>query len=61
MDEEVLPVYRRRVRIITASGVISFNSQDNFVHQLVQGKEIFQTIPEWAWFSQGDGRKGKTM
>jgi len=25
----------------------------------VQGEEIFQTIPEWAWFSQEDWRKRK--
>ena len=25
----------------------------------MQGEEIFQTIPEWAWFSQGDWRKRK--
>ena len=25
----------------------------------MQGEEIFQPIPEWAWFSQGDWRKRK--
>ena len=29
---------------------------DNFVISLVQGGEIFQTIPEWAHFSQEDWR-----
>ena len=31
--------------------------KDNFVRQLVQSKQIFQTIPEWAQFSQGHRRK----
>ena len=31
--------------------------KDNFVGLLVQGTEIFQTIPEWAWFSQGGQKK----
>ena len=33
--------------------------KDNFLNLLVQGEEIFQTIPEWAWFGQGGRRKGK--
>ena len=36
--------------------------KDNFVSQLVQSEEIFQTIPEWSPFTQGDPRKRqKTM
>ena len=31
--------------------------KNNFIHLLVQGEEIFQTIPEWARFSRGDRRK----
>ena len=41
----------------TACDVIGFKGQDNFVHQLVQSEAIFQTIPEWAQFSQGHRRK----
>ena len=33
--------------------------KDNFVRWLVQSEESFQTIPEWAQFSQGHWRKGK--
>ena len=36
--------------------------KDNFVSQRVQSEEIFQTIPEWSPFTQGDPRKRqKTM
>ena len=34
-----------------------FNSKDNFVIWRLQGEESFQTMPEWAWFFQGGGRK----
>ena len=27
--------------------------RDDFVRKLVQSEEIFQSIPEWAQFSQG--------
>ena len=36
--------------------------KDNFVGQLAQSEEIFQTIPEWSQFSPGHPRKRqKTM
>ena len=40
--------------LVTASVLTVKN---NFIHLLVQGEEIFQTIPEWARFSRGDRRK----
>ena len=30
--------------------------KDNFVRWVVQSEEIFQTIPQWAQFSQGQQR-----
>ena len=43
----------------TACDVISFNGQGQLCvpTELVQSEEIFQTIPEWAQFSQGHQRK----
>ena len=33
--------------------------EDNFVRQLKQSEEIFQTTPEWAQFGQGHLRKSQ--
>ena len=43
----------------TACDVIIFNGQGQLCvpTELVQSEEIFQTIPEWAQFSQGHQRK----